>query len=119
MPHNAYIVECCRSAIGKRTMLQKLGGNVITMIPTQGFNIQTADTRGSSITLVQLGGEERFRPLLVHYLQKKMGLIFVVNATDRSLVDKVRTELLWVLGLECVRGVPLLVFANKQEQERA
>ena len=126
-------------ASGKTTILYKLKlGEVVTTIPTIGFNVESAWAKDDTVSILDtcfcvwgVGGADKCRPLWRHYYQKVVSLVFVVDASDHDRVGDARTspnavgwngynagafaELRRMLGEEELRGVPLLVFANKQD----
>ena len=55
-------------AAGKTTILYKLKlGEVVTTIPTIGFNVETVDYKNISFTVWDVGGQDKIRPLWRHY----------------------------------------------------
>ena len=57
-------------AVGKTTILYKLKlGEVITAIPTIGFNVESIDYKGIHFTLWDVCGCDKIRPLWRHYYQ--------------------------------------------------
>eukprot|EP00438_Fugacium_kawagutii_P031883 Skav227551 [mRNA] locus=scaffold3241:16650:24247:+ [translate_table: standard] len=118
-------------AAGKTTILYKLKlGEVVTTIPTIGFNVETVEYKNLSFTVWDVGGQDKIRPLWRHYYQGTNGLIYVVDSNDRDRVEDAREELNKMLNEvgSCVdalggkheamqdemRDAVLLVFANKQ-----
>lgn len=74
-------------AAGKTTILYKLKlGEVVTTIPTIGFNVETVDYKNISFTVWDVGGQDKIRPLWRHYYQNTQGIIFVVDSNDRDRV---------------------------------
>eukprot|EP01066_Platyproteum_vivax_P002753 Platyproteum_vivax@DN1342_c0_g1_i1.p1 len=104
-------------AAGKTTILYKLKlGEVVTTIPTIGFNVETVEYKNISFTVWDVGGQDKIRPLWRHYYQNTQGLIFVVDSNDRDRVeDAAREELHRMLNEDELRDAVLLVFANKQD----
>ena len=101
-------------AAGKTTILYKLKlGEVVTTIPTIGFNVETVDYKNISFTVWDVGGQDKIRLLWRHYYQNTQGLIFVVDSNDRDRVDDAREELHKMLSEEELKEAVLLVFANK------
>src|SRR5215217_5497955 len=81
-------------AAGKTTILYKLKlGEVVTTIPTIGFNVETVDYKNISFTVWDVGGQDKIRLLWRHYYQNTQGLIFVVDSNDRDRIDDAREEL--------------------------
>ncbi|XP_073101109.1 ADP-ribosylation factor 2-like [Elaeis guineensis] len=107
-------------AAGKTTILYKLKlGEVITTIPTIGFNVETVEYKNVSFTVWDVGGQDKIRPLWRHYFQNTQGLIFVVDSNDRERILEARDELHRMLGEDELQGATLLVFANKQDLPNA
>ena len=72
-------------AAGKTTMLYKLKlGEVVTTIPTIGFNVETIEHKKVRIVCWDVGGKDKIRPLWRHYFQNTQAIIFVVDSNDRS-----------------------------------
>ncbi|MCO5568053.1 hypothetical protein L7F22_021748 [Adiantum nelumboides] len=81
-------------AAGKTTILYKLKlGEIVTTIPTIGFNVETVEYKNISFTVWDVGGQDKIRPLWRHYFQNTQGLIFVVDSNDRDRVVEARDEL--------------------------
>uniref|UniRef100_A0AAQ5ZGD2 Uncharacterized protein n=1 Tax=Amphiprion ocellaris TaxID=80972 RepID=A0AAQ5ZGD2_AMPOC len=123
-------------AAGKTTLLYRLKlAEVVTTIPTIGFNVETVDYKNISFTVWDVGGQTIIRPLWRHYYVNTQGLIFVVDSSDSERIKEAADELhqmtimtpvLMSFGLfpvqleeDELRGVALLVFANKQDMPRA
>lgn len=70
-------------AAGKTTILYKLKlGEIVTTIPTIGFNVETVEYKNISFTVWDVGGQDKIRPLWRHYFTNTDGLIFVVDSND-------------------------------------
>merc|ERR1711968_407039 len=81
-------------AAGKTTILYKLKlGEIVTTIPTIGFNVETVEYKNISFTVRDVGGQDKIRPLWRHYFQNTQGLIFVVDSNDRERIDEAADEL--------------------------
>jgi len=107
-------------AAGKTTILYKLKlGEIVTTIPTIGFNVETVEYKNISFTVWDVGGQDKIRPLWRHYFQNTQGLIFVVDSNDRERVNEAKDELNKMLGEDELRDAVLLVFANKQDLPNA
>ncbi|KAL0371574.1 UNVERIFIED_CONTAM: ADP-ribosylation factor 2 [Sesamum angustifolium] len=126
-------------AAGKTTILYKLKlGEIVTTIPTIGFNVETVEYKNISFTVGMLGARTSYncnystyeevqkakydlliRPLWRHYFQNTQGLIFVVDSNDRDRVVEARDELHRMLNEDELRDAVLLVFANKQDLPNA
>ncbi|CAF0714559.1 unnamed protein product [Adineta steineri] len=107
-------------AAGKTTILYKLKlGEIVTTIPTIGFNVETVEYKNISFTVWDVGGQDKIRPLWRHYFQNTQGLIFVVDSNDRERVGEAREELQRMLSEDELREATLLIFANKQDLPNA
>merc|ERR1712188_230185 len=107
-------------AAGKTTILYKLKlGEVVTTIPTIGFNVETVEYKNISFTVWDVGGQDKIRPLWRHYFQNTQGLIFVVDSNDRERISEAREELSRMLAEDELRDAVLLIFANKQDLPNA
>jgi len=107
-------------AAGKTTVLYKLKlGEIVTTIPTIGFNVETVEYKNISFTVWDVGGQDKIRPLWRHYFQNTQGLIFVVDSNDTERIGEARDELSRMLSEDELRDAVLLVFANKQDLPNA
>ncbi|KAF0030374.1 hypothetical protein F2P81_017105 [Scophthalmus maximus] len=103
---------------GKTTLLYKLMYNEsVVTVPTVGFNVETLETDRSSpsLTVWDVGGQRKMRPHWRHHFTDTAGLVFVVDSWDQKRLDETRKELHRVLRYGSLRGVPLVVLANKQD----
>jgi ADP-ribosylation factor protein 1 len=110
------IVMVGLDAAGKTTVLYKLKlGQVVTTIPTIGFNVEVVEYKNISFTVWDIGGQDRIRKLWRHYYRGVHGVIFVVDSSDRERLEDAREELFKMLSEDELREVALLVLANKQD----
>merc|ERR1711966_381525 len=81
-------------AAGKTTILYKLKlGEVVTTIPTIGFNVETVDYKNISFNVWDVGGQDKIRPLWRHYYEGANGIIFVVDSNDSDRIEEAKGEL--------------------------
>merc|ERR1739841_201793 len=107
-------------AAGKTTVLYKLKlGELVTTIPTIGFNVETVQYKNIHFTVWDVGGQDKIRPLWRHYYQNTQGVIFVVDSNDRERISEAAEELQKMLREDELRDAVLLVFANKQDLPNA
>ena len=101
---------------GKTQLLYKLklGFNIDT-IETNGFNVEEIEWEDKKLTLFDVGGSERIRGLWRNYYSNLQGLVFVVDSDSERNLELDREILHNVLLEEDLKGVDLLVFANKQD----
>ncbi|XP_052425415.1 ADP-ribosylation factor 4-like [Carassius gibelio] len=107
-------------AAGKTTVLYKLKlGEVVTTIPTIGFNIETVEYKNISFAVWDVGGQSKIRGLWKYYYQYTEGLIFVVDSSDHDRIETAAEELNAMLAENEMRDAVLLVLANKQDLPKA
>lgn len=103
-------------AAGKTTILYKMKlGEVVTTIPTIGFNVETVEYKNITFSVWDVGGQDKIRPLWRHYFSNTQAIIFVVDSADRERIQEASDELHKMLGEEELRTSIVLVFANKQD----
>jgi len=103
-------------AAGKTTILYRLKlGEVVTTIPTLGFNVETVKYNNISFTVWDVGGQERIRRLWRHYYDDTDGLIYVVDSNDRQRIQESAKELRAMLQEEALRDAAVLIYCNKQD----
>jgi ADP-ribosylation factor protein 1 len=117
---DARIVMVGLDAAGKTTVLYKLKLNdVVTTIPTIGFNVERLEYRNLKMTIWDIGGQDRLRPLWRHYYENTNGIIFVVDSCDTVRVKLARDEIAKMMEEPALREARLVVFANKQDMPNA
>jgi len=105
---------------GKTTILYRLQiGEVVSTIPTIGFNVETVQYKNIKFQVWDLGGQSSIRPYWRCYFPNTSAIIYVIDSSDHSRLQTSREELLTMLSEEELNGVPLLVFCNKQDVEGA
>ncbi|RHY71907.1 hypothetical protein DYB30_013602 [Aphanomyces astaci] len=88
---------------GKTTILYKLKlGDVVTTIPTLGFNVEAVTYRNLEFTVWDVGTGDKGRGLWCHYFANTHALLL-----HRALAH------------ELMQNVHVLVFANKQDLPNA
>jgi len=116
------ILMCGLDAAGKTTILYRLKlGEVVTTIPTIGFNVETVEHKNISFTVWDVGGKDKIRPLWRHYYQNTSAFVFVVDSNDHERLGgefSASDELHRMLAEDELRDIPVLIFANKQDIAR-
>ena len=103
-------------AAGKTTILYKFQLNeTICTIPTVGFNVERVEYKNLEMTMWDVGGQTKLRPLWRHYYHNTDALIFVVDSNDRDRVCEARDELHHILSDDMMSSCSVLVYANKQD----
>ena len=107
-------------AAGKTTVLYKLRlGEVVTTIPTIGFNVEQVQYKNIQFNMWDVGGQDKIRRLWRHYFANSDALIFVVDSNDTDRLGLARDELHRLLCEDELRDSVLLVYANKQDMPQA
>ena len=105
---------------GKTTILYKLKlGEVVTTIPTIGFNVETVEYKNITFTVWDVGGQDKIRPLWRHYYQGTDCLIFVVDSNDPQRIEGAADELHKMIQEDELRESIILILANKQDLPNA
>merc|ERR1712241_146977 len=103
---------------GKTSILFKLKQNeFVPTIPTIGFNVETLEFKNVKITLWDVGGQHKLRPLWKHYYLNTQAVIFVLDASNRERLGEAQSELVKLLSEKELKDASLLILANKQDAE--
>lgn len=107
-------------AAGKTTIVYKVKLNeTIQVIPSCGINIETITIENRvDFTVWDISGKEKLRRIFKqtgHYYDNTEGLIYIVDSNDRERLSESRDELFEILNHDKMRGVPVVVIANKQD----
>ena len=99
---------------GKTTILYKLHlGEIVTTVPTVGFNVESMTYEGLKFQVWDLGGQTGLRPYWRCYYQDTNAVVFVVDSADRERLEFSKQELEIMLQEDELKGVPVLILANK------
>jgi len=110
---------------GKTTILYQLKlQELVSTIPTIGFNVETVEYKNLKFTIWDVGGQDKIRPLWRHYYLNTDAIIFVVDSNDTERVDRevdnnAADELAKMMREEPLKDAALLVLANKQDLPNA
>ena len=104
-------------AAGKTTILYRLKlGEVVTTIPTIGFNVETIQYKNISLTAWDTGGREKMRPLWRHYYQGMSAFVVVVDSNDRERLDAAKEELInFTKETDYFHKAAIAIVCNKQD----
>ncbi|EPQ31199.1 uncharacterized protein PFL1_06847 [Pseudozyma flocculosa PF-1] len=101
---------------GKTTILYRLQiGEVVSTIPTIGFNVETVEYKNIKFQVWDLGGQTSIRPYWRCYYANTTAIIYVIDSSDTARLETAKAELISMLSEEELRDAKLLVFANKQD----
>ncbi len=106
--------------LGKTTILYRLQvGEVVSTIPTIGFNVETVTYNNIKLQVWDLGGQTSIRPYWRCYYANTDAVIYVIDSADRERIGISGEELKAMLQEEELKNATLLVLANKQDMEGA
>jgi hypothetical protein len=84
-------------AVGRTTALYKLQlGEVVTVIPTIGFNVETIEYQNTDFIIWDAGGGDRIRPLYRHYFAGLHVLCWFIDSNDR---ERMNESMFWLWSL--------------------
>ncbi|KAG5490785.1 hypothetical protein JKF63_00907 [Porcisia hertigi] len=101
---------------GKTSILRQLcDEDVSQVVSTQGFQIKKLIISGVKLNVWDMGGQRAARYYWRQYFKEVDVIIYVVDAADHQRILEARLGLQHLLEEEKVAGVPILIFANKQD----
>ena len=107
-------------AAGKTSILYKLKLNeLVTSIPTIGFNVESLKYKNLDMTIWDVGGQDKIRALWRFYYHGTDAIIFVVDSADRDRLGEARETLQSMMREDELRDAVVLVLANKQDMDGA
>ena len=80
-----------------------------------GFNVETVTYNNLKLQVWDLGGQSTIRPYWRCYYPNTNAIIYVVDSCDKERIHISKQELSTLLQESDLQGVPLLIFANKQD----
>jgi ADP-ribosylation factor-like protein 1 len=92
---------------------------VVTTVPTIGFNVETVQYKNLRFQVWDLGGQTSIRPYWRCYYQNTNAVIYVVDSADHDRMGISKQELMAMLEEEELKDAALIVFANKQDLPNA
>lgn len=106
---------------GKTTALYRLKlDQYLNTVTTIGFNCEKVrgslgKAKGVQFLVWDVGGQEKLRPLWRSYTRCTDGIVFVVDSVDVERMEEAKMELMRTAKCSENHGVPILIFANKQD----
>lgn len=91
--------------------------NPAKITTTVGLNIGKIDIENVRLNFWDLGGQEELQSLWDKYYAESHAVIYVVDSSDQQRIDESKQAFDQMIGNESLRGVPLLLLANKQDLE--
>lgn len=108
-------------AAGKTSILHRLSLSQYIQHepPTVAFNLEKVEVGNLKLQIWDLGGQQQIRPFWRLYFKDTNGIVFVVDSADVNRLDLCCEELNALLQEDELRGVPLVIMANKQDLKEA
>ncbi|CAK9227109.1 unnamed protein product [Sphagnum troendelagicum] len=101
---------------GKTTILYRLQvGEVVSTIPTIGFNVETVQHNNIKFHVWDLGGQTSIRPYWRCYFPNTQAVIYVVDSSDIERMSTAKDEFHSILEEEELKDAVVLIYANKQD----
>ena len=91
-------------------------------LPTQGYEIKSMELFGMRIVAWDVGGQKTLRHTWRKYFTGATNvdvLVYVIDSSDRRRIAETGITLRQLLDEDRLSGVPLLIFANKQDVSTA
>nr|XP_005546315.2 ADP-ribosylation factor-like protein 14 isoform X2 [Macaca fascicularis] len=86
----------------------------------KGFNVEMIELeRSLSLTVWDVGGQEKMRTVWGCYCENTDGLVYVVDSTDKQRLEESRRQFEHILKNEHIKNVPVVLLANKQDMPGA
>ncbi|XP_041352402.1 ADP-ribosylation factor 6-like [Gigantopelta aegis] len=109
---------------GKNFLLQALtvgADNAVNETHTPGFETANLNSRRTKILYIiyNLSGEPAYRKLYKYFYPGTEGIIFMVNCADPNNIREASVDLDMILDARELRGLPILVIANKVDHHGA
>ncbi|CAN4106532.1 unnamed protein product [Withania somnifera] len=90
-------------------------GEVVSTIPTIGFNVETVRYNNIKFQVWDLGGQTSIRPYWRCYFPNTQAIIYVVDSSDTDRLVVAKEEFHAILEEEELKGAVVLIYANKQD----
>lgn len=91
------------------------GINPSKITSTVGLNIGQIDIKNIRLNFWDLGGQEELQALWDKYFAECHAIIYTVDSNDRERIEESKKSFDIVIKNENLKGVPLLLIANKQD----
>ena len=109
---------------GKTTCLEKLKAlndmksmPADRVVPTIGLNIAKIAKSDAEYIFWDLGGQEKLRKIWNKYYEDTDGLVYVIDGSDESRFDEVKSTLNNIMDDPSLQNLPHLILLNKSDKE--
>lgn len=120
--NDATLIVLGLDSAGKSTLVKNfidLPKDMYYSAPTIGFEREELRYDHFDLVFYGLGGGEGFRGIWTHYYDEVFGLVYVIDASDAARFDEAKQALDIALTDPRLKGKPVLIYANKQDQPSA
>lgn len=102
---------------GKTTLLYRVKlGEVVTHVPTIGFNVEQIQYKNITFTAWDIGARDKMRPLFRHYYKGTDAVVIVIDSSDRERMDELYCDVLKpALSAEELANSLFLFLVNKRD----
>ncbi|KAL4635702.1 ADP-ribosylation factor-like protein 13B isoform X1 [Arapaima gigas] len=119
-PRKVTLVMVGLDNAGKTTAVKGIRGeNPKNVLPAVGFSKVDMKQDKFEVTILDLGGDKMIRGIWKKYYPESHGVVFVVDSSDVRRIQETKATMTEVLQHPWIAGKPVLVLANKQDQEGA
>ncbi|CAL1527236.1 unnamed protein product, partial [Lymnaea stagnalis] len=100
---------------GKTTILYRLKlDDLVTTIPTIGFNVESIQYKDLHLTAWDIGSRDKIRPLFRHYYKGADAVVFVIDSHDPERLDELNYDVIKpAVNAEELTSAVFLFLANK------
>ncbi|OMJ70378.1 hypothetical protein SteCoe_31649 [Stentor coeruleus] len=101
---------------GKTAILYRLKLNeVISSVPTIGFNVESFVHNNNKYNLWDIGGSHKMRCLWANFYEDTNAIIFVIDSNNETQFEDAKNCLDTILSVNSLKSIPILFFANKTD----
>jgi len=102
---------------GKTTLVKYMKfGKAIETKTTMGVDFEQIEFEGLRLLIWDVGGQTTFRKhIWEEFLNGSDIIVYVVDSADKERLDLATEEFWRVVNLSSLKGIPVLVLANKQD----
>ncbi|KAL3632115.1 Arf GTPase arf1 [Castilleja foliolosa] len=102
---------------GKTTIIYRLQrmGKVVPRYATVGFNFESLHYNNINFQVWDVGGQTNIRPHWRSWFSNTNAIIYVIDSSDMNTLAYAKKDFHSMLEEEEMKGVTVLLFANKQD----
>lgn len=120
-PKTFQVIMVGLDSAGKTTLAYKIGAKEVGNCSTSLISYYERFVwENLNILCLDLGGSTKTKQIWSYYFKDSNdGIIFVVDSKDEERMGLAKSELIWLLTQDDLKGLPLLLLANKQDLQYA